>query len=87
VQQTIDRIIFLRICEDRSIENYGRLLALQNGSQIYVRLFQLFRQADERYNSGLFHFQAEKAREHPDTRTPTFVIDDYKDCILERICL
>jgi hypothetical protein len=24
VQQTIDRIIFLRICEDRGIEPYGR---------------------------------------------------------------
>jgi hypothetical protein len=28
VQQTIDRIIFLRICEDRGIEPYGKLMAL-----------------------------------------------------------
>ena len=28
VQVTIDRIIFLRICEDRGIENYGQLRAL-----------------------------------------------------------
>ncbi len=28
VQRTIDRIIFLRMCEDRSIEPYGQLLAL-----------------------------------------------------------
>ena len=27
VQQTIDRIVFLRICEDRGIENYGRSLS------------------------------------------------------------
>jgi len=24
IQQTIDRIVFLRICEDRGIENYGQ---------------------------------------------------------------
>jgi hypothetical protein len=29
VQRTIDRIIFLRICEDRGIESYGQLMALQ----------------------------------------------------------
>ncbi|MCG7853051.1 MAG: type I restriction enzyme HsdR N-terminal domain-containing protein, partial [Methanosarcinaceae archaeon] len=32
IQRTIDRIIFLRICEDRGIEFYGRLMALQNGN-------------------------------------------------------
>ena len=31
VQRTIDRIIFLRMGEDRGIEEYGRLLALTNG--------------------------------------------------------
>jgi len=36
VQQTIDRIIFLRICEDRGIEDYGRLRAVQNGTDIYL---------------------------------------------------
>ncbi len=77
VQQTIDRIIFLRICEDRGIEDYGRLLAVQkNGTDIYPRLFELFQQADQRYNSGLFHFQSEKRRDNPDTLTPTLVIDD-----------
>ena len=76
VQQTIDRIIFLRICEDRGIEDYGRLLGLQNGPKIYTRLFQHFQEADERYNSGLFHFKAEKGRDDPDTLTPSLVIDD-----------
>ncbi len=28
VQKTIDRIIFLRICEDRGIEDYGQLMTL-----------------------------------------------------------
>ncbi len=76
VQQTIDRIIFLRICEDRGIEDYGRLLTLTNGRQIYPRLFQLFHQADQRYNSGLFHFRAEAKRGEPDSLTPTLRFDD-----------
>ena len=78
VQRTIDRIIFLRICEDRGIELYGRLMALQNGTQIYQRLFQLFRQADDRYNSGLFHFRPEKERpdDSLDKLTPDLSIDD-----------
>ena len=77
VQRTIDRIIFLRICEDRGIEIYGKLMALQNGQRIYQRLLHLFRQADDRYNSGLFFFKLEKGRpDNPDTLTPSLTIDD-----------
>lgn len=77
VQMTIDRMIFLRICEDRGIETYGRLMALQNGTQVYKRLCELFRRADERYNSGLFHFRHEKGRpELPDDLTLNLSIDD-----------
>ncbi|MBU3980663.1 MAG: N-6 DNA methylase [Proteobacteria bacterium] len=76
VQQTIDRIVFLRICEDRGIENYGRLMALQNGNNVYRRLFQLFRKADDKYNSGLFHFKKEKSRENFDNLTPNLIVDD-----------
>jgi len=43
VQRTVDRLIFLRICEDRGIETYGQLLGLVNGKTIYRRLCQLFR--------------------------------------------
>jgi len=77
VQRTIDRIIFLRICEDRGVENYGQLRALQNGAHIYPRLCQIFRHADERYNSGLFHFSVEKDRNDlPDDLTLNLTIDD-----------
>ncbi len=76
VQQIIDRIVFLRICEDRGIEDYGRLLSLQNGTKIYQRLFRLFREADERYDSGLFHFKAETGRKEPDILTPGLTVDD-----------
>lgn len=69
VQQTIDRIIFLRICEDRGIESYGRLQALLNGTNTYRRLMELFYQADAKYNSGLFDFKV-------DTLSHTLAIDD-----------
>jgi len=77
LQATVDRIIFLRICEDRGIEPYGRLQALLNGDRVYPRLFELFQRADERYNSGLFHFAPEPGRpEPPDTLSRTLDIDD-----------
>ena len=77
VQQTIDRIVFLRICEARDLETFEQLRALLNGGQTYARLQELFRRADMRYNSGLFHFTSERARaEAPDTLTPGLQIDD-----------
>jgi len=77
VQRTIDRIVFLRICEDRGIEEYGRLQTQLNGTNVYKRLVQLFSQADDRYNSGLFHFQREKDRhEESDKLTTNISIDD-----------
>lgn len=77
VQLTIDRIIFLRICEDRGVESYGRLKQTGSGSNVYSSLFQLFHQADQRYNSGLFHFRREKDRASDlDTLTPNIKVDD-----------
>jgi len=76
VQQTIDRLLFLRIAEDRGIEPYGRLRDLTKGGEIYTSLFTIFNQADARYNSGLFHFQPEKGRDTPDRLTPGLNIDD-----------
>jgi len=69
VQRTIDRIIFLRMCEDRGIEGYGRLLALTAGPHIYARMGELYREADEKYNSDLFDFRA-------DTLTKSLAMDD-----------
>jgi hypothetical protein len=77
VQRIIDRIIFLRICEDRGIELYGRLLALTNGPNIYPRLCEIFEDANAKYNSGLFYFKAEKGRhEPPDEITLGLDVDD-----------
>jgi hypothetical protein len=77
VQRTIDRIIFLRICEDRGVEDHGRLQALLNGANVYARLRHLYDLADQRYNSGLFYFHPEKDRPgEPDTLTPNITLDD-----------
>jgi predicted type IV restriction endonuclease len=77
VQRIIDRIIFLRIAEDRGIEDYGSLRGICNGNNTYGRLQELFYKADDRYNSGLFHFREEKDEtEPPDNLTTTLTIDD-----------
>jgi hypothetical protein len=66
---TIDRAIFLRICEDRGIEDYGTLQNLIGKPGVYRRLMERFQEADRRYNSGLFDFRK-------DTVTPSLKIDD-----------
>ena len=77
VTLTINRIIFLRICEDRGIEPYGQFRGLLNGPGVYARLIEIFYRADDRYNSGLFHFRPEKERaEPPDRLTLDLAIDD-----------
>ncbi len=61
VQQTIDRIIFLRIAEDRKVETYGQLQnLLKTGKEeggFFKQLYTLFKEADSKYNSGLFDFK------------------------------
>jgi N-6 DNA Methylase len=77
VQQTIDRVVFLRIAEDRGLEPYGQLQTLANTSGVYQRLKELFVRADDRYNSGLFHFRNEDGRdEPPDQLTPALQAGD-----------
>jgi len=60
VQQTIDRIIFLRIAEDRSVESYGNLKHAIKQGNLYLNLFEQFRKADEKYNSGLFDLKKDR---------------------------
>ncbi|MDR1485313.1 MAG: N-6 DNA methylase, partial [Planctomycetaceae bacterium] len=56
VQQTLDRIIFLRIAEDRGIEPPDSLKLATGQGDFYKNLFKRFLRADEKYNSGLFNF-------------------------------
>src|SRR4030042_678458 len=64
VQQTIDRIIFLRIAEDRSVEPYGNLKHSLKQGNLYSNLYDQLRKADEKYNSGLFVFKKDKISEN-----------------------
>jgi hypothetical protein len=98
VQMIIDRIVFLRICEERGIEPENQLLdiatppppSLRDTSPkfrtsefgggrdgVYSQLCELFKRADTKYNSGLFHFKKEKESvSRPDDLTLSLVIDD-----------
>ncbi len=69
VQRTIDRIIFLRMAEDRGMEEQNLLLKLLDREDVYTRLLKLFGKAEARYNSGLFDFEADRL-------TPKLKVDD-----------
>lgn len=60
VQHIIDRIIFLRIAEDRSVEPYGSLQETLKNGIFYENLLKQFHTADQKYNSGLFDFNKDK---------------------------
>jgi hypothetical protein len=53
VQSYLNRILFLRVCEDRNLENYQTLLKFANAND-FEALIKKFKDADKRYNSGLF---------------------------------
>ncbi len=50
VQKLINRIVFLRICEDRELEKYESLKNIGT----YAELKKVFTAADKKYDSGLF---------------------------------
>lgn len=77
VQVLIDRIVFLRIAEDRGIEKYGRLQVAASKPHIYKQLVETFLDADRRYNSGLFHLiQQSPTDTDVDEVAPTLKISD-----------
>jgi len=78
VQLTIDRVVFLRMAEDRGLEPSEQLLKLCERSDTYARFMRdLCRRADQKYNSGLFHFQKDSGlSEAPDRLTPKLTVDD-----------
>lgn len=79
VQNVIDRIIFLRIAEARGLESFGDLehAASDENPGVYDRLMALFQRADNRYNSGLFHFKNAKGQSGPpDTLAGTLTVSD-----------
>ena len=78
VQRTIDRIVFLRIAEDRNLESYGRLeRAASVRRNSYNQIKTLYLDADRKYNSGLFHFDpSDKSRPDADTLSLDIRIGD-----------
>ena len=55
VQDFINRIVFLRICEDKNLPIYHKLQeTIIDPKHLHSRLAEVLRAADMRYNSGLF---------------------------------
>jgi len=69
VQKIIDRILFLIICEYKNIGKYETLNEIAKKDNIYKNLMPYFKEADDRYNSGIFDFKK-------DNITPNLLIDD-----------
>ena len=53
VQSYINSLIFLRVCEDRNLEDYKTLQKFANNCD-YKALIQKFIKSDQKYNAGLF---------------------------------
>jgi hypothetical protein len=53
VQSYLNSIIFLRVCEDRNLEDYQTLLNFATKKD-FKALIAKFQEADKKYNSGLF---------------------------------
>jgi type I restriction-modification system DNA methylase subunit len=68
VQVFLNRIVFLRICEDRNLEEYATLKNIEP-SKAVQKLLELFREADAKYDSGLFDLLT-------DTLTPSVAISN-----------
>jgi type I restriction-modification system DNA methylase subunit len=73
VQMNINRIVFLRNCEDRGAEAYGKLkdclVNAKDEGAYFSNMYRLFGEADRKYNSGLFDFSK-------DTLSKSVVIDN-----------
>jgi len=78
VQQIIDRIVFLKVCEDRKVESENNLFFVTKSGYYYQNLYEYFQKADQKYNSGLFDFKK-------DTITKDLEIDNtvIKNIIIE----
>ncbi len=70
VQQMLDRLLFLRICEGRSIEPMAKLFKIAGQKNAFSLLLEQFYDADKKYNSGLFDFKT------TDTLTAKLKIED-----------
>ncbi len=78
VQRLIDRIVFMRVCEDRGIASYGKLRAMLErisgeGGSFYRALCAEFRELDREYNGYLYKYHWSEALDVPDNVLADFV--------------
>lgn len=72
VQEFINQVVFLRICEDRNLPLYHSLQKnIEDKTKLHDELEKMFKAADKRYNSGLFSGQ--------------HIIFDLNDEVIEKI--
>src|SRR3989339_75183 len=78
VQQTLNRILFLRICEARNIEHDGNLKIAITQGNFAENIYRLFLKADEKYNAGLFNFKKDKIAKNLviDNKVLKFIVEN-----------
>lgn len=54
IQSYINSIVFLRVCEDRNIEQYHLLLNIKDSNENSKKLIEKLKSSDDYYNSGIF---------------------------------
>lgn len=78
VQRILNRIIFLRICEDRNLEIYETLKQIES----YNELKKVFYSADQKYDSGLFELIDEQSIVVSDS----LIIEIFRDLYYPNSC-
>jgi hypothetical protein len=78
VQRIIDRLVFMRVCEDRGVRTYGALRALldqasREGANVSEALAREFRRLDHEYNGYLFKFHFSESLDVPDHVLSDFI--------------
>lgn len=71
-QKIINRVIFIRMCEDRGIEGEYVLRDVANKRDV-VELRALFRRLDERYNTGLFDVNQDRLQDTYEINSTVFI--------------
>lgn len=69
IQRLLNRIIFLRFCEDRTIEKFETLKNINS----YEELKVLFEYSDKRFNSGLFDFIEDELSKNVELDSETLI--------------
>lgn len=68
IPRILNCILFLRIAEDKNIEQFEKLRSLTKSKNIFRELLTYFKATSDKYNSGLFDFET-------DNRIPSIKID------------